>query len=89
MSSNDEQLEMALGSGIAAFESKHFASATKLLAGLAEEGNPEAQYRMAIMAQNGLGMVVNELMAYKVHEGSGREWDGAGAAWTGFYVHGR
>jgi TPR repeat protein len=70
MSSNDQQIEMELGSGIAAFEAKHFASATKLLSGLAEQGNPEAQYRMAIMAQNGLGMVVNQLMAYKYMKGA-------------------
>lgn len=60
-----DNFDMDLSSGIAAFESKHFNSAAPLLAPLAADGNPEAQYRMAIMAQNGLGMVENELMAYK------------------------
>ena len=65
MSDNNTVLDMDLGSGIAAFESKHFSTATSLLGPLAEAGNPEAQYRMAIMAQNGLGMVENELLAFK------------------------
>ncbi len=51
---------MTLQSGIAAFETKQFVRAYELLSGLAEAGNPEAQYRLAIMAQNGLGMVVNQ-----------------------------
>lgn len=50
----------SLHSGIAAFEAKHFASATRLLYPLAEQGNAEAQFRMAIMCQNGLGMVSNQ-----------------------------
>lgn len=66
---NDENkggvLDMDLSSGIAAFEAKHFATAASLLGPLAEAGDPEAQYRMAIMAQNGLGMVENELLAFK------------------------
>jgi len=49
---------MELSSGIAAFEGKHFASAIKLLSPLADLGYPDAQYRLAIMAQNGLGMAV-------------------------------
>ncbi|WP_419583622.1 tetratricopeptide repeat protein, partial [Thiolapillus sp.] len=57
--------EMALNSGIAAFEAKHFVRAAELLEPLAEAGNAEAQYRVAIMAQNGLGMVENQLQAYK------------------------
>jgi len=50
---------MALQSGISAFETKQFVRAYQLLYPLAEQGNVEAQYRLAIMAQNGLGMVVN------------------------------
>lgn len=57
--------QMTLGSGIAAFEAKHFARASHLLSPLADQGEPDAQYRMAIMLQNGLGMVANELLAYK------------------------
>ncbi|KHD06966.2 Sel1 domain protein repeat-containing protein [Candidatus Thiomargarita nelsonii] len=49
---------MTLQSGIAAFETKQFVRAHELLSALS--GHPEAQYRLAIMAQNGLGMVVNE-----------------------------
>ncbi|NCA69755.1 MAG: sel1 repeat family protein [Sphingobacteriia bacterium] len=59
----DEQ-EMALTSGIAAFESKQFSRAAGLLSPLAEQGVTAAQYRMAIMAQNGLGMLPNPLLAY-------------------------
>lgn len=58
----NEQMEhdLTLSSGIAAFEAKHFSSAQQLLAPMAEAGNPEAQFRMAVMCQNGLGMVVKE-----------------------------
>ncbi len=64
---NDQRsgLDMDLSSGIAAFEAKHFSRATALLSPLADAGDPEAQYRMAIMAQNGLGMHDNALLAYK------------------------
>ena len=55
---------MALASGIAAFESKQFSRAVGLLRPLADTGNHEAQYRIAIMAQNGLGMQPNPLLAY-------------------------
>ncbi|MCB1761892.1 MAG: sel1 repeat family protein, partial [Gammaproteobacteria bacterium] len=65
MMKSGEQLDMELSSGIAAFEGKHFAIAAQSLSPLADQGVPEAQYRMAIMAQNGLGMTVNQLLAYK------------------------
>jgi TPR repeat protein len=61
MSNND----LDLSSGISAFEAKHFSTASRLLSPLAEEGSAEAQFRMAIMAQNGLGMVRNDDLAYK------------------------
>jgi len=54
---------MSLRSGIAAFESKHFVKAYQLLFPLAIAGHCEAQYRLAIMYQNGLGMVKNEAEA--------------------------
>ena len=57
-------IDMELASGIAAFESKQFSRAVGLLSPLAERGDIEAQYRMAIMAQNGLGMLPNPLMAF-------------------------
>ena len=56
--------DIDLASGIAAFESKQFSRAVGLLGPLAEQGLVEAQYRMAIMAQNGLGMLPNPLLAY-------------------------
>ncbi len=65
MNLTDDQVEMDLKSGISAFEAKYFGDASKLLSPLANAGHPEAQYRMAIMAQNGLGMVENQLLAYK------------------------
>ena len=57
--------EMELGSGIAAFETRQFARAAGLLAPLADAGEPEAQYRIAIMAQNGLGMTANPELAFR------------------------
>jgi len=57
--------QMNLSSGISAFEGKSFGDASMLLSPLAEMGHPEAQYRMAIMTQNGLGLVENHLMAFK------------------------
>lgn len=53
------------GSGISAFEAKNFAQALALLGPLAERGDAESQYRLAIMYQNGLGVVRNELLAMK------------------------
>jgi hypothetical protein len=61
----DEQMAMELQSGISAFEAKYFGDASKLLSPLADAGHPEAQYRMAVMAQNGLGMVKNDGMALR------------------------
>jgi TPR repeat protein len=45
--------DMQLASGIAAFEAKEFRRAWQLL----DEGNADAQYRCAIMLQNGLGVI--------------------------------
>ncbi len=60
-----ENRAMELESGIAAFETKNFAHAIKLLSPIAEEGNADAMYRMAIMLQNGLGCVADEKKAFK------------------------
>lgn len=49
-----QEMDMQLSSGIAAFEGKQFAVAMQNLSPLAEAGNVEAQYRVAIMQQNGL-----------------------------------
>lgn len=59
MNENDMERELELTSGIAAFEAKHFVKAYQLLGPLAEQGHPDAQFRLAIMCQNGLGMVAN------------------------------
>ena len=40
MTDSNDDIDMTLGSGIAAFEAKHFARATELLSGLAEDGEP-------------------------------------------------
>ena len=60
-----ENRSMELESGIAAFETKNFAHAIKLLSPIAEEGNADAMYRMAIMLQNGLGCVADENKAFR------------------------
>lgn len=57
------ELDMNLASGISAFEAKEFSKAFKFLSPLAETGNALAQYRLAVMYQNGLGHVRNEMMA--------------------------
>lgn len=56
-SADDDHMD--LQSGISAFEAKHFSRAMQLLTPLAESGNAEAQYRVAIMCQNGLGGTPN------------------------------
>jgi TPR repeat protein len=65
MTEEPTEFDMALGSGIAAFETRQFARAAGLLSPLADAGNPQAQYRIAIMAQNGLGMHENHLLAFR------------------------
>ena len=59
----NETEEIDLASGLAAFESKHFSRAMQYLSPLAKAGNAEAQYRVAIMFQNGLGLVAQDTQA--------------------------
>lgn len=81
--------DMALSSGIAAFESKQFSRAVGLLAPLAEAGHPEAQYRMAIMAQNGLGMMPNPLQAFSYMKAAAKAGLGVAQHGLGFmYMQG-
>ena len=61
---NDNEI-VEFNSAMAAFESKNFARAAQSLGPFAEQGNPDAQHRLAIMYQTGLGVAVNELMAVK------------------------
>jgi len=66
--------EMNLTSGIAAFEAKEFRRSLQLLQPLAESGNPEAQYRLAVQYQAGLGVVQNQLQAYHwMREAAGQD----------------
>ena len=81
MSQDQSGLDMELASGIAAYESKQFSRAAGLLAPLAERGDPQAQYRVAIMAQNGLGMQENPPLAYRFMQA-------AAAAGLGLAQHG-
>ena len=61
----DAEESVNLSSGIAAFESKQFTRALQLLTPLAQSGDPDAQYRLAIMYQNGLGLVRNDPLAFR------------------------
>lgn len=65
MTNQDFDNNLDLTSGITAFEGKHFSTASRLLSPLADQGSSEAQFRMAIMAQNGLGMVQNKKLALR------------------------
>lgn len=53
---NDDE-NMNLASGIAAFEAKEFRRAWQLLQPLSDQGVADAQYRCAMMMQNGLGII--------------------------------
>lgn len=65
MSDDKNKLTMALASGMAAFEAKQFAQSFAELLPLAELGEADAQHRVAIMCQNGLGCTVKPEMAEK------------------------
>ena len=56
---------MELASGVAAVEAKEFRRAFQLLTPLGEAGEPEAQFRLGVMCQNGLGAVANEETAVR------------------------
>ena len=75
---------MNLASGIAAFEAKEFAKAFKFLSPLAETGNAQAQYRLAIMYQNGLGHVRNDMMALKWMRAAAEQGDALAQHGLGF-----
>ena len=57
MNQEIDELDMQLASGIAAFEAKEFRRAWQMLEPLSDSGLAEAQYRCAIMIQNGLGVI--------------------------------
>jgi len=57
---------MQLSSGIAAFEAKEFRRAWQMLEPLSDQGMADAQYRCAIMIQNGLGVIARPSAAAKL-----------------------
>ena len=65
MTINENDIGFNLNSGISAFEAKDFTTAMRLLSPLAEAGIAEAQYRMGMMFQNGLGKVKNQELGFK------------------------
>ena len=60
MTDQPELVDMDYASGVAAFESKNFTHAMRLLLKHAEDGNADAQHKVAIMYQNGLGVVASD-----------------------------
>ena len=58
-----EEDMMDFNSGMAAFQAKHFSRAMQLLSPFAERGDADAQHRLAVMYQNGLGVVRNPALA--------------------------
>ena len=89
MTTPPDNQQMDLMSGVSAFESKHFSRAMKLLSPIANSGNPDAQYRLAIMYQNGLGVVRNELLAYKWMKNAAQQKFGPALHGLGFmYMEG-
>ena len=71
-----DERDMELASGIAAFEAKEFRRAFQLLAPLAARGDPQAQFRVAVMCRNGLGGVVNEALAFDLMRDAARQGHG-------------
>ncbi len=66
MTSSPELQRMQLQNGIASFEANDFPEAWQLLEPLSRAANAEAQYRCAIMAQNGLGIDTDTVLAVKL-----------------------
>jgi TPR repeat protein len=86
---SDIDTEMNFGSGIAAFEAKHFSRAMQLLSPFADQGHAEAQYRLAIMYQNGLGVARNPDQAFKLMRAAAGQNHGLAQHGLGFmYLEG-
>ena len=60
-------------SGVAAFEAKNFSMAMQFLYPLAEAGDADAQHRVAIMCQNGLGVVRNDERALQMMQAAAEQ----------------
>lgn len=85
--SDNESMDFA--SGMAAFEAKHFSRAIQLLSPFASQGDKVAQHLCAIMHQNGLGIMRNDLMAYKLMKASAEQGYGLAQHGLGFmYMEG-
>jgi TPR repeat protein len=73
---NNDIFDADFASGVAAYDAKNFSMAYQLLAPLANNNNPEALWRIAMMQAYGLGMIQNQELGVenfqKAHElGSG------------------
>jgi TPR repeat protein len=66
----EDAIDMELSSGLGAFVAKEFARAMQLLSPLADAGHPEARFRVAIMYQNGLGVLANAEAALVLMRGA-------------------
>jgi len=87
--SQSDAESMDFASGMAAFEAKHFSRAMQMLSPFADQGDKIAQHLCAIMHQNGLGVVRNELMAYKLMKASAEQGYGLAQHGLGFmYLEG-
>ncbi|VAW63460.1 hypothetical protein MNBD_GAMMA10-1090, partial [hydrothermal vent metagenome] len=89
MSENAPMIDPGLASGFAAFESRDFTQAMRLLLQFAESGNADAQHKVAIMFQNGLGVVSNDDNAFKYMKLSAEQGDAIAEHGLGFmYMEG-
>ena len=60
-------------SGVAAFEAKNFSLAMQFLSPLAQAGDADAQHRVAIMCQNGLGVVRSDERAFAMMQAAAEQ----------------
>ena len=85
----DHEQNIDLASGFSAFEAKHFSRAMQLLGPHAQAGNAEAQYRLGIMYQNGLGTVHNPALAFRWMQKAAQQGHGLAHHGLGFmYLEG-
>lgn len=87
--SDNSNIDMDLATGMSAFEAKDFTRAKQFLYRFAEEGNVECQHRMAIMYQNGLGLVKDEKQGFEWMKKAAEQGYGMAQHGLGFmYMHG-
>lgn len=68
MNQTNDTFDADLHSGIAAYDAKNFSFAYQLLAPLANNNNPEALWRVAMMQSYGLGMIQNQALGVETFE---------------------